>query len=86
MLATMIFTFSVVSLPMMLDQRVDVVTALFTSYWVVRENRAAMAVWAGIVTLLTLLSLATWLVGLAMVFPILGHATWHAYRELVHWD
>lgn len=86
MLAMMVFTFSVVSLPLMLDQSVDIATALFTSYWVVRENIPAMLLWAGIVAVLTILSLATWLVGLAIVFPILGHATWHAYRELVHWD
>jgi uncharacterized membrane protein len=85
MLAMMVFTFSVVSLPLMLDRKVDVATALFTSFWVVRENRPAMLVWAVMIAILTVLSLATWLVGLAIVFPILGHATWHAYRELVHW-
>ena len=54
-----------------------------TSLWAVRENPLAMLVWAAAIVLLTGIGIATWFIGLAVIFPILGHATWHAYRELV---
>lgn len=82
-LAALVFALSVVSLPMLMDRRVDVVTAVVTSLWAVRANPAAMLVWAASIVLLTAVGIATAFVGLAMIFPILGHATWHAYRSLV---
>jgi uncharacterized membrane protein len=82
-LAGLIFSLSVVSLPMMLDRRVDMVTAMMTSLWVVRENPWSMLLWAGLIAALVVIGFATWFVGLAIIFPVLGHATWHAYRELV---
>jgi len=83
LLALAVFSLSVVSLPMLMDRQVDLVTAMMTSLWVVWENRPAMLVWAVLVAALTALGALTWFVGLAVIFPILGHATWHAYRELV---
>lgn len=83
LLAALVFALSVVSLPMMLDRRVDLVTAMMTSLVVVRRSPGAMVVWAGLIAGLVLLGFATWFIGLAILFPILGHATWHAYRELV---
>jgi uncharacterized membrane protein len=83
LLALAVFSLSVVSLPMLMDRQVDLVTALVTSLWVVWENRLAMVVWAVLIVVLTTLGVLTWFVGLAVIFPILGHATWHAYRELV---
>ncbi len=85
-LASLVFAFSVVSLPMMLDRRVDTVTAMLTSLRVVRENPGAMMVWAGLIAGLMVVGFATWFIGLAILFPVLGHATWHAYRELVASD
>jgi len=82
-LAFLVFAFSVVSLPMMLDRRVDTVTAMLTSLMVVRKNPGAMMVWAGLIAGLMAVGFATWFIGLAILFPVLGHATWHAYRELV---
>jgi uncharacterized membrane protein len=82
-LAAIIFAISVVSLPMLMDRRVDIVTAVVTSLWVVRENPLAMLVWAATIALLTAIGIATSFIGLAVIFPVLGHATWHAYRELV---
>jgi uncharacterized membrane protein len=83
MLAAIVFALSVVSLPMLVDRKADLATALMTSLWVVRENPFPMLVWAGLIALLTALGFATYFVGLVIVFPLLGHATWHAYRDLV---
>ena len=82
-LAALVFALSVVSLPMMLDRRVDMVTAVLTSLQAVRVNPGAMIVWAGLIAGLMVVGFATWFIGLAIIFPVLGHATWHAYRELV---
>lgn len=83
LLAGAVFCLSVVSLPMMMDRRVDMVTAIITSLLVVRNNPLPMLVWAGFIAVLSVIGFFTWFVGVAIVFPILGHATWHAYRELV---
>ncbi len=83
MLAALVFALSVVSLPMLMDRKVDFVTAIVTSLWVVRENPLPMLVWAFAIGALTLLSELFWFVPLVVVFPLLGHATWHAYRDLV---
>ncbi len=82
-LAVVVFALSVVSLPMLVDRPADIITALMTSLLVVRENPLAMLVWALTIVLLTGIGIATALIGLAFIFPILGHATWHAYRDLV---
>lgn len=82
-IAVLVFAISVVSLPMLMDRRVDLVTAMMTSLWVVRENPLAMLVWAAIIVLLTGVGIATSFIGLVVIFPVLGHATWHAYRDLV---
>jgi uncharacterized membrane protein len=76
------FAISAFSIPMMLDRRVDALTAMGTSAALVWNNLAAMLVWGLLVLLLFLLSVATGFVGLVLVFPWLGHATWHAYRAV----
>jgi uncharacterized membrane protein len=76
------FAISAFSIPMMLDQRVDALTAMGTSWALVVNNLRVMLVWAVIVLALFLLSVATGLLGLIIVFPWLGHATWHAYRAV----
>lgn len=76
------FAISAFSIPMMLDRRVDAVTAMGTSWALVLNNRRPMIVWGAIVLGLFLLSLATGLLGLVITFPLLGHATWHAYRAV----
>ena len=82
-LAAPIFASSVVSMPLLLDRRVRLWQAVYTSWQVVLANPAALAVWAALILLLTLLGLATGLLGLIVVMPLLGHASWHAYRDLV---
>ena len=82
-LAAPIFASSVVAMPLMLDRRVTVRQAVLTSWSAVLANPASMALWAALIVLLTLLGLGSWLLGLVAVMPLLGHASWHAYRDLV---
>lgn len=83
LLAALVFALSVVSLPMLLDRRVDVVTATMASLRAARENPLAMMLWAVLIVSLTLVGFVTGFIGLAVIFPVLGHASWHAYRELI---
>ncbi|AMK26463.1 DUF2189 domain-containing protein (plasmid) [Sphingobium sp. SJ10-10] len=76
------FAISAFSIPMMLDKRVDALTAMGTSWALVWNNLATMLVWGLLVLLLFILSVATGFAGLIIVFPWLGHATWHAYRAV----
>jgi uncharacterized membrane protein len=76
------FAISVFAIPMMLQERVDALTAMGTSMALVWNNRPVMLTWGAIVLILFLLSLATGLLGLIVVFPVLGHGTWHAYRAI----
>lgn len=76
------FGISAFSIPMQLDQRVDALTAMGSSIALVWHNKEAMVPWAAILLGLTLLSMATGLVGLIVVFPVLAHGTWHAYRAM----
>lgn len=76
------FAISVFSIPMMLEQRVDALTAMGTSFAVVAKNLPVMLTWGAIVLALFLFSLATGMLGLILAFPVIGHGTWHAYRSL----
>lgn len=82
-LAAPIFASSVVAMPLMLDRRVTVRQAVLTSWSVVLANPGPMALWAALIVMLTLLGLGSYLLGLVLVMPLLGHASWHAYRDLV---
>lgn len=83
LIAAAVFAFSVVSLPMMLDRDVDIATAIVTSVHCVARNPLAMLVWAVLIAVLMAIGFATWMVGLVLAFPWLGHASWHAYKDLV---
>lgn len=83
LLAAVVFALSVVSMPMLIDRRCDLISALATSVNAVAENPLPLAVWAVIIMLLSGLGFATALVGLVLVMPWLGHASFHAYRDLV---
>jgi uncharacterized membrane protein len=76
------FAISAFSIPMLLDQRTDALTAMGSSMALVWNNLRVMLLWAAIVLVLFLLSLATGMLGLIVVYPLLGHATWHAYRAV----
>lgn len=76
------FAISTFSIPMLLDEDVDAFTAMGTSISLVWSNLPVMIAWGAIVLVLFLLSVATALIGLIIVFPVLGHATWHAYKAM----
>ncbi len=81
--ALLTFAFSAFSLPMICDRDADAVTAIVTSVNAVLRNKGAMAVWVLLIVGLTALGFATALLGLAVTIPVLGYATWHAYRETI---
>jgi len=83
--ATLVFAVSVVSVPMMLDRGNDAVSAAILSVQVLARNPGTMAVWAALIVGLTGLGLATAFAGLVVTMPVIGHATWHAYRDCVEW-
>ena len=76
------FAISVFSIPMLLDQRTDAMTAMGVSMAMVWNNLRPMLTWGAFVLVLFLICIATGLVGLIVIFPWLGHATWHAYKEM----
>lgn len=82
-LATIVFAISAISVPLMMTHRVDAVTAMATSVEAVVANPKPMALWAVLIAAGMALGLATLCLGLIVVFPLIGHATWHAYRSLI---
>ncbi|MEY4267069.1 MAG: hypothetical protein RIS90_1604 [Pseudomonadota bacterium] len=82
-LAAPIFASTVVAMPLLLDRRVSLLTAVLTSWRAVLLNPLPLAFWAALIMGFTLLGLASLLLGLIAVVPMLGHASWHAYRDLV---
>ena len=81
--ASLIYAVSVVSIPMILHRRTDAITAGLTSMRLVLTQTGVMLAWALIITGLVLLALLPWFAGLLVVGPVLGHASWHAYRAAV---
>ena len=81
--AALVFSTSVVSIPMILDRDTDALTAGITSLRVVLENPLTMLVWGALITALVAVSLWFWGVGLLLAGPVLGFASWHAYRAAV---
>lgn len=83
LLAAPIFASSAVTIPLLLDRRLTLLQAVLTSWRVVLANPLPMAFWAALIMGFTLLGLGSALLGLIAVIPMLGHASWHAYRDLV---
>lgn len=81
--ALVVLAISVVSFPMLVDRNVSVATAVRTSVRVVLENPVTMVAWGLLVASLLLVGALPFFFGLAVVFPVLGHATWHLYRKVV---
>lgn len=81
--AAIVFSISAFSLPLMLDREVDAVTGVLTSVNAVLRNKPAMLVWGGLIVGLVAVGFVTGLLGLAVVLPLIGHATWHGYRETI---
>ena len=85
-LAATVFAVSAVAVPLLMVERVDVVTAALTSISACRKNPKAMALWAALIAGAMLLGFVTLFFGLVIMFPLIGHATWHAFRDLVERD
>lgn len=82
-MAAPIFASSVVTLPLLLDRRIGMWPAVRVSWHAVVANPQVMALWAFAIMALTLVAMVPLLLGLVPVVPVLGHASWHAYRDLV---
>ena len=82
-LAAPIYASSVVAMPLLLDRRVTLLQAVLTSWRSVLANPLPMGLWAALIAALTLLGLGTLMLGLIPLMPLLGHASWHAYSDLV---
>jgi len=83
-LAYLLFAMTLVSLPLLLEKEIDFVTAMILSVRTVSENFVVLTIWALIIAVLSVLALAPWFLGLMIVLPILGHATWHLYRRALY--
>ena len=81
--AGLIFAVSVVSIPMMLDRPTDAISAGLTSLRLVLTQPAVMLLWGALITLTVVLAMLPWFAGLLVAGPVLGHASWHAYRAAV---
>lgn len=81
--AGLIFAISVVAMPLILDRPVDAITAGLTSLRLVLSQPGVMLLWGALITLLVVLAMLPWFAGLLIVGPVLGHASWHAYRAAV---
>ena len=77
------FSISVVAVPMLVDRKADVMDAISTSLTAVRTNIRPLMLWASLIVMFVGLGLITFFIGLAVFMPIVGYASWHAYRDLV---
>lgn len=81
--ACVAFAVSVVSIPMLVDRDTGLIVAIATSATAARVNLRAMALWAALIVGFTAIGIATCFIGLAIVLPLIAHASWHAYRDIV---
>ncbi|WP_112309964.1 DUF2189 domain-containing protein [Pseudogemmobacter bohemicus] len=84
-IAALLFALTVVSLPMLLDRDIDYVTAMLTSLGLVRENPVLMLGWGAFIALVLFLAMLPGFLGLFLVLPLFGHASWHLYRRAIDW-
>jgi uncharacterized membrane protein len=82
-LAGLVFMLSVVAVPLIIDRHASALDAMWISVKVTFWNLPAMIIWAALIVVLTAIGFAPFLFGMIVVAPILGHATWHAYRDLI---
>jgi uncharacterized membrane protein len=82
-LAMMVFAITVVSIPLLVDRDVDVITALITSVAAFRKNWRVLTGWAAMIAVMAACGMVVFLLGLAIMMPLLGYSSWHAYRGLI---
>jgi uncharacterized membrane protein len=83
--AALVFCSSVISIPMILDRDTDAISAAITSFRVVFHNTGVMVVWGITITVLLIVAMIPWGLGLLVLGPMLGHASWHCYKSSVRW-
>jgi len=83
LLASMVFVLSVVSVPAIIDSEINAVDAIVTSIKVAAHNIPTMLVWAALIVTLMVIAISSFLLAMVVIYPLLGHASWHAYRDLV---
>ncbi len=81
--AALVFALTAVSAPLLLDRRIGLRAALLASVRAVGDNPLPMALWAVLIMAVSLASMATLMIGFVFAVPLIGHATWHAYRDLI---
>lgn len=81
--ATLIFAFTVVSMPMILDRQTDAITAALTSFRLVITQTGVMLFWGLLIAVIIFAAMLPWFAGLLIAGPLIGHASWHAYRAAV---
>ncbi len=84
-MAFILFSITVVSLPLLLEKEIDFVTAMILSVRTVRANLFVMLIWAATIAGLIFVAMIPFLLGLFAVLPILGHTTWHLYRRALYY-
>lgn len=82
-LAGIVFVLSAVSIPAIIDSQITALDAMLLSIRVVLTNLPIMIIWASLIVVLTVVAFGSYLLGMIIIYPLLGHATWHAYRDLV---
>ncbi|MEM6758305.1 MAG: DUF2189 domain-containing protein [Pseudomonadota bacterium] len=82
-LAALLFAISIVGVPMLVDRDVDVVTAMITSVRATLDNQSVLFAWALTVAGATIVAMLPLFLGMILVFPVLGHASWHLYRTMI---
>ncbi len=80
--ATVLYAITVISLPLLLDREVDFVTAMISSFALVRDNPLVMLGWGALIGVSLFLAMLPGFLGLLVVLPVLGHASWHLYRRV----
>ncbi|MCX7553567.1 DUF2189 domain-containing protein [Marinicella sp. S1101] len=84
--AGIIFCVGAFSIPMLMDRKVDTVTAVVTSINAVLKNKLTMLVWGLLIVVLVVIGILTFYLGFIVLLPLVGHATWHAYKETIDAD
>lgn len=84
--AFLLFSLTVVSLPMLLELEVDFVSAMLHSIAATRANLFVILVWAAIIATLTIVAMIPYFLGILIVLPVLGHASWHLYRRVLYFE
>jgi uncharacterized membrane protein len=84
--AFVLFSLTVMSLPLLLDRELDFITAMISSFQLVLANLVPMVCWGLVISALMLIGMLPFFLGLFIVLPVLGHATWHLYRHAMSFE